>query len=40
MFDSSLEELPKSGPHPPASPQVLHVGSQVATLSKITTYSR
>ncbi|KAF6132015.1 PDZ and LIM domain 5 [Phyllostomus discolor] len=38
-FDSSLEELPKSGPHPPASPQVLHVGSQVATLSKIMTYS-
>ncbi|XP_053522330.1 PDZ and LIM domain protein 5 isoform X11 [Artibeus jamaicensis] len=38
-FDSSLEELPKSGLHPPASPQVLHVGSQVATLSKITPYS-
>ncbi|XP_016061611.1 PREDICTED: PDZ and LIM domain protein 5 isoform X9 [Miniopterus natalensis] len=37
-FDSSLEELPKSGPHPPATPQVLHLhnGSQVATLSKVT----
>ncbi|XP_015999810.2 PDZ and LIM domain protein 5 isoform X8 [Rousettus aegyptiacus] len=39
-FDSSLEDLPKSGPHPPATPQVLHIGSQVATLSKVTTYSR
>nr|KAF6432059.1 PDZ and LIM domain 5 [Rousettus aegyptiacus] len=38
-FDSSLEDLPKSGPHPPATPQVLHIGSQVATLSKVTTYS-
>ncbi|XP_022438061.1 PDZ and LIM domain protein 5 isoform X2 [Delphinapterus leucas] len=37
-FDSSLEDLPKSGPHPPATPQVLHIGSQVATLSKVTTY--
>ncbi|XP_060155762.1 PDZ and LIM domain protein 5 isoform X5 [Globicephala melas] len=37
-FDSSLEDLPESGPHPPATPQVLHVGSQVATLSKVTTY--
>ncbi|XP_074179455.1 PDZ and LIM domain protein 5 isoform X5 [Rhinolophus sinicus] len=39
-FDSCLEDLPKSGPHPPATPQVLHIGSQVATLSKVTTYSR
>ncbi|XP_073748080.1 PDZ and LIM domain protein 5 isoform X5 [Callorhinus ursinus] len=39
-FDSSLEDLPQSGPHPPATPQVLHIGSQVATLSKVTTYSR
>eukprot|EP00070_Physeter_catodon_P040549 XP_028347443.1 uncharacterized protein LOC114486553 [Physeter catodon] len=38
-FDSSLEDLPKSGPHPPATPQVLHIGSQVATLSKVTTSS-
>ncbi|XP_012293119.3 PDZ and LIM domain protein 5 isoform X2 [Aotus nancymaae] len=39
-FDSFLEDLPKSGPHPPATPQVLTVGSQVATLSKVaTTYS-
>ncbi|XP_008576080.1 PREDICTED: LOW QUALITY PROTEIN: PDZ and LIM domain protein 5-like [Galeopterus variegatus] len=39
-FDSSLEDLPKSGPHPPATPQVLNIGSQVATLSKVaTTYS-
>uniref|UniRef100_A0A671DJ13 PDZ and LIM domain 5 n=1 Tax=Rhinolophus ferrumequinum TaxID=59479 RepID=A0A671DJ13_RHIFE len=38
-FDSSLEDLPKSGPHPPATPQVLHIGSQVATLSKVTTCS-
>ncbi|XP_049741637.1 PDZ and LIM domain protein 5 isoform X3 [Elephas maximus indicus] len=39
-FDSSLEDLHKSGPHPPAIPQVLNIGSQVATLSKIaTTYS-
>ncbi|XP_049565137.1 PDZ and LIM domain protein 5 isoform X6 [Orcinus orca] len=37
-FDSSLEDLPKSGPHPPATPQVLRIGSQVATLSKVTTY--
>uniref|UniRef100_G1NX17 PDZ and LIM domain 5 n=1 Tax=Myotis lucifugus TaxID=59463 RepID=G1NX17_MYOLU len=40
-FDSSLEEPSKSGPHPPATPQVLlvHSGSHVATLSKVTTYS-
>ncbi|XP_035565684.2 PDZ and LIM domain protein 5 isoform X4 [Canis lupus baileyi] len=38
-FDSSLEDLPKSGPHPPATSQVLHFGSQVATLSKVTTCS-
>uniref|UniRef100_A0A2K6FW24 PDZ and LIM domain 5 n=1 Tax=Propithecus coquereli TaxID=379532 RepID=A0A2K6FW24_PROCO len=39
-FDSSLEDLPKSGPHPPATPQVLTIGSQVATLSKVaTTYT-
>nr|XP_020140115.1 PDZ and LIM domain protein 5 isoform X14 [Microcebus murinus] len=39
-FDSSLEDLPKSGPHPPATPQVLTIGSQVATLAKVaTTYS-
>ncbi|XP_036875968.2 PDZ and LIM domain protein 5 isoform X7 [Manis javanica] len=38
-FDSSLEDLPKSGPHPPATPQVLHIGSQVATLAKVTTHS-
>ncbi|XP_009446322.4 PDZ and LIM domain protein 5 isoform X6 [Pan troglodytes] len=39
-FDSALEDLPKSGPHPPATPQVLTIGSQVATLSKVaTTYS-
>uniref|UniRef100_A0A2K5HCA8 PDZ and LIM domain 5 n=1 Tax=Colobus angolensis palliatus TaxID=336983 RepID=A0A2K5HCA8_COLAP len=39
-FDSSLEDLPKSGPHPSATPQVLTIGSQVATLSKVaTTYS-
>ncbi|XP_047655349.1 PDZ and LIM domain protein 5 isoform X9 [Phacochoerus africanus] len=38
-FDSSLEDLPKSGPHPPAVSQVLYLGSQVATLSKVTTYS-
>ncbi|XP_044768842.1 PDZ and LIM domain protein 5 isoform X1 [Neomonachus schauinslandi] len=38
-FDSSLEDLPQSGPHPPATPQVLHIGSQVATLSKVTTYA-
>ncbi|XP_004387065.1 PDZ and LIM domain protein 5 isoform X9 [Trichechus manatus latirostris] len=36
-FDSSLEYLPESGPHPPATPQVLNIGSQVATLSKIAT---
>nr|XP_023409002.1 PDZ and LIM domain protein 5 isoform X3 [Loxodonta africana] len=36
-FDSSLEDLHKSGPHPPAIPQVLNIGSQVATLSKIAT---
>ncbi|XP_078222938.1 PDZ and LIM domain protein 5 isoform X29 [Callithrix jacchus] len=40
-FDSSLEDLHKSGLHPPATPQVLTIGSQVATLSKVaTTYSR
>ncbi|KAK2496323.1 hypothetical protein MC885_015917, partial [Smutsia gigantea] len=39
QFDSSLEDLPKSGSHPPATPQVLHIGSQVATLSKVTTHS-
>ncbi|XP_011735942.2 PDZ and LIM domain protein 5 isoform X4 [Macaca nemestrina] len=40
-FDSSLGDLPKSGPHPPATPQVLTIGSQVAILSKVaTTYSR
>ncbi|PNI56509.1 PDLIM5 isoform 14 [Pan troglodytes] len=39
-FDSALEDLPKSGPHPPATPQVLTIGSQVAILSKVaTTYS-
>ncbi|XP_029798976.1 PDZ and LIM domain protein 5 isoform X3 [Suricata suricatta] len=38
-FDSSLEDLPRIGPHPPATSQVLHIGSQVATLSKVTTYS-
>ncbi|XP_034527386.1 PDZ and LIM domain protein 5 isoform X10 [Ailuropoda melanoleuca] len=38
-FDSSLEDPPQSGPHPPATPQVLHVGGQVATLSKVTTFS-
>ncbi|XP_060510601.1 PDZ and LIM domain protein 5 isoform X14 [Panthera onca] len=38
-FDSSWEDLPRSGPPPPAAPQVLHIGSQVATLSKVTTYS-
>nr|XP_035149194.2 PDZ and LIM domain protein 5 isoform X8 [Callithrix jacchus] len=39
-FDSSLEDLHKSGLHPPATPQVLTIGSQVATLSKVaTTYS-
>ncbi|XP_040481071.1 PDZ and LIM domain protein 5 isoform X8 [Ursus maritimus] len=38
-FDSSLEDLPQSGPHPPATPQVLHIGGQVATLSKVTTFS-
>uniref|UniRef100_A0A5F5PHG7 PDZ and LIM domain 5 n=1 Tax=Equus caballus TaxID=9796 RepID=A0A5F5PHG7_HORSE len=38
-FDSSLEDLPQSGPHPPAASQVLHIGGQVATLSKVTTYS-
>ncbi|XP_004089070.1 PDZ and LIM domain protein 5 isoform X1 [Nomascus leucogenys] len=39
-FDSALEDLRKSGPHPPATPQVLTIGSQVATLSKVaTTYS-
>ncbi|XP_012913481.1 PDZ and LIM domain protein 5 isoform X5 [Mustela putorius furo] len=38
-FDSSLEDLPQSGPHPPATPQVLHIGSQVATLSKVTACS-
>ncbi|XP_043294335.1 PDZ and LIM domain protein 5 isoform X8 [Cervus elaphus] len=38
-FDSSLEDLPQSGPHPPTTAQVLHIGGQVATLSKVTTYS-
>ncbi|XP_017397906.1 PDZ and LIM domain protein 5 isoform X4 [Cebus imitator] len=39
-FDSSLEDVPKSGLHPPATPQVLTISSQVATLSKVaTTYS-
>ncbi|XP_044912017.1 PDZ and LIM domain protein 5 isoform X5 [Felis catus] len=38
-FDSSWEDLPRSGPPRPAAPQVLHIGSQVATLSKVTTYS-
>ncbi|XP_006164555.1 PDZ and LIM domain protein 5 isoform X10 [Tupaia chinensis] len=34
-FDSSLEDLPRSGPHPPASAQVLNMGGHVATLSKV-----
>ncbi|XP_028711212.1 PDZ and LIM domain protein 5 isoform X1 [Peromyscus leucopus] len=39
-FDSSLEDLLKSGPHPPAAPQVLNIHSQVATFSKVAaTYS-
>ncbi|XP_053073098.1 PDZ and LIM domain protein 5 isoform X5 [Acinonyx jubatus] len=38
-FDSSWEDLRRSGPPRPAAPQVLHIGSQVATLSKVTTYS-
>uniref|UniRef100_A0A667G345 PDZ and LIM domain 5 n=1 Tax=Lynx canadensis TaxID=61383 RepID=A0A667G345_LYNCA len=38
-FDSSWEDLPRSGPPRPAAPQVLHIGSQVATLSKVTTYT-
>ncbi|XP_045328544.1 PDZ and LIM domain protein 5 isoform X10 [Leopardus geoffroyi] len=38
-FDSSWEDLPRSGPPRPAAPQVLHIGSQVATLSKVTIYS-
>ncbi|XP_025777960.1 PDZ and LIM domain protein 5 [Puma concolor] len=38
-FDSSWEDLPRSGPPRPTAPQVLHIGSQVATLSKVTTYS-
>ncbi|XP_037686207.1 PDZ and LIM domain protein 5 isoform X3 [Choloepus didactylus] len=39
-FDSSLEDIAKSGPHPPSTPKVLSIGSQVATLSKVsTTYS-
>ncbi|XP_052497557.1 PDZ and LIM domain protein 5 [Budorcas taxicolor] len=38
-FDSSLEDLPQSGPHPPTTAQVLHIGGQVATVSKVTTYS-
>ncbi|XP_006046954.3 PDZ and LIM domain protein 5 isoform X8 [Bubalus bubalis] len=37
-FDSSLEDLPQSGPHPPTTAQVLHIGGQVATVSKVTTY--
>ncbi|XP_007954900.1 PDZ and LIM domain protein 5 [Orycteropus afer afer] len=36
-FDSSLEDLHKSGPYPPATPQVLNIGSQVATFSKTAT---
>ncbi|KAG3275923.1 PDZ and LIM domain 5, transcript variant X13 [Ictidomys tridecemlineatus] len=36
-FDSSLEDLPKSEPHPPATPQVLNIGRQVATLLKVAT---
>lgn len=40
-FDSSLEDLPRSGPHPPASAQVLNMGGHVATLSKVAApYSR
>nr|XP_017202893.1 PDZ and LIM domain protein 5 isoform X8 [Oryctolagus cuniculus] len=35
--DSSLEDLPRSGPHPPAAPQVSHIGSHIATLSKVAT---
>ncbi|XP_027399853.1 PDZ and LIM domain protein 5 isoform X9 [Bos indicus] len=38
-FDSSLEDLPQTGPHPPTTAQVLHIGGQVATVSKVTTYS-
>ncbi|XP_069449782.1 PDZ and LIM domain protein 5 isoform X9 [Ovis canadensis] len=38
-FDSSLEDLPQSGPHPPTTAQVLHIGGQVATVSKVTSYS-
>ncbi|XP_006874755.1 PREDICTED: PDZ and LIM domain protein 5 isoform X2 [Chrysochloris asiatica] len=39
-FDSSVEDLHKSGPYPPATSQVLNISRQVATLSKIaTTYS-
>ncbi|XP_059122339.1 PDZ and LIM domain protein 5 isoform X3 [Peromyscus eremicus] len=39
-FDSSLEDLLKSRPHPPAAPQVLNIHSQVATFSKVAaTYS-
>nr|XP_005907924.1 PREDICTED: PDZ and LIM domain protein 5 isoform X2 [Bos mutus] len=33
-FDSSLEDLPQTGPHPPTTAQVLHIGGQVATVSK------
>ncbi|KAM7243029.1 hypothetical protein CapIbe_005523 [Capra ibex] len=38
-FDSSLEDLPQSGPHPPTTAQVLHIGGQIATVSKVTAYS-
>ncbi|XP_060248601.1 PDZ and LIM domain protein 5 isoform X13 [Meriones unguiculatus] len=34
-FDSSLEDLLMSGPHLPATTQVLNVYSQIATLSKV-----
>ncbi|KAM6221437.1 PDZ and LIM domain protein 5 isoform 2-T2 [Rhynchocyon petersi] len=36
-FDSSLKDVPKSGPYPPATPQVLNISRQVATHSKIAT---
>ncbi|XP_021052758.1 PDZ and LIM domain protein 5 isoform X2 [Mus pahari] len=39
-FYGSLEDQLKSGPHPPAAPQLLNVHSQVATVSKeAATYS-
>ncbi|XP_006900808.1 PREDICTED: PDZ and LIM domain protein 5-like isoform X1 [Elephantulus edwardii] len=38
-FDSSLEGIPNSGPHLPATPQVLNTGRQVATHLKIATTS-